>query len=211
MRFFRYDSPFWSVTSRMFDLMALNLLWVLTSLPLVTIGAATTALHAVAAPLARGESPPVVRSYFRAFAQNFRRSTLLWLASVLALGWLGLGVYVCADLSIPLLRLAVVPEAALLILALLGVTALFPVCAHYPGGALETLRRALYLALLRLPWTALLLLTAAAPVAITLLVRPAFPIMLFYWIFFGVGGVAFVQAHILRRFLPPQRNLERKS
>ena len=75
MKFFRYDSGFWSVTGKIFDLMVLNVLWFLTSLPIVTMGAASAALSSVTMRMARGEEPPLLRSYFSAFAANWKRAT----------------------------------------------------------------------------------------------------------------------------------------
>ena len=45
MKLFNYDSPFWSFMSRLADLIILNLLWIVFCIPVVTIGASTTAMY----------------------------------------------------------------------------------------------------------------------------------------------------------------------
>ena len=44
---FGIDSKFYEVVSRISDLVVINLLFVLCSLPIITIGASTTALYGV--------------------------------------------------------------------------------------------------------------------------------------------------------------------
>lgn len=42
---FNYDNPIWRFIGKLADLMILNLLWIICSLPVFTIGASTTALY----------------------------------------------------------------------------------------------------------------------------------------------------------------------
>ena len=201
MKFFRYDSGFWSVTGKIFDLMVLNFLWFFTSLPIVTMGAASAALSSVTMRMARGEEPPLLRSYFSAFAANWKRATAALLVCLPLVAWLIFGLIVCGGLRSPVLRLAVIPEGALLLVCLLGMQYVFPLCAEGAAGLLETLKSAVYLSLLHLPWSCLLALLVAAPVGVTLFVPDAFPFMLMLWIFLGAGGISFGRSHILKRLL----------
>lgn len=199
MKFFRYGSAFWRVTERIFDIGLLNLLWLLTSLPLVTIGASSAALAGVSMQLARGEEPAIVRSFFAAFRRCWKTASAAWLMSLPVLAWLVFGVFACSRLQSAALRLAVIPEGALLVLGLLTFVWVFPVCAEYPGSAVAALRHAACLAMLYLPWTCLMALVAALPVGLTLFVPRLFPLMLMLWIFLGAGGIAIVQAQIAKR------------
>jgi len=199
MGFFRYDSAFWSVTARIFDLGFLNLLWFVTSLPIVTIGASTTALYSVSFRLIENENIPVFKSFFEAFRKNWKGATTIWLICFALLAWLTFGVYVCSDLANPVLRLAGIPEASALILALFSFVYVFPICAMYQLGISATLKRAFYLALRNLPWTLLLLLIPAIPVMLTLYMPPLLPYMISLWVFLGAGGIAYAQSLLFRR------------
>ena len=85
MKFLAYDSKFSQVILKLCNSCYLNLLWLLCSLPIVTLGASTTALYTVTLKMAKGEDVPVTRQFFRAFRENFRQSTVLWLI-LLAVG-----------------------------------------------------------------------------------------------------------------------------
>lgn len=62
MNFFVIDSPVMRFLGRIGDIIILNLIFVVTALPVVTVGMALSALYTVAMKLARGEDPSVLRS-----------------------------------------------------------------------------------------------------------------------------------------------------
>ena len=57
----------------------LGILWLVTSLPFVTAGAATTALYSVTAKLIKNREGALTASFFRAMKENFRQSTIVHL------------------------------------------------------------------------------------------------------------------------------------
>ena len=79
MKFFSYESPVSQFLLKLTWSSYLNLLWLLCALPLFTVGASTTALYAVTLKIARGEEGNLTSHFFRAFRENFRQATLLWL------------------------------------------------------------------------------------------------------------------------------------
>ena len=85
MKFFSYDSKFSQVILKAAQGCYLNLLWLVFSLPVFTIGASTTALYRVTLKLARNEEPAVAKQFIRGFRENFRQATVLWLI-LLAVG-----------------------------------------------------------------------------------------------------------------------------
>ena len=82
------ESRLHQVLTAIIDILWLGLLWLLCSLPLVTLGAASTALYYSMVKCVRHERSRATREFFHAFRQNFRQATLLWLIclGVLALG-----------------------------------------------------------------------------------------------------------------------------
>lgn len=55
MKFFSVDSPLYRFLSKLLDVIRLNFLWILFSIPLVTIGASTVAALSVALKMADDE------------------------------------------------------------------------------------------------------------------------------------------------------------
>ena len=91
MKLFSYDSKFSQIMLKLCYGCYLNLLWMVCSLPVFTAGAATAALYDVTLRLAREEEPPLTARFFKAFRENFRQATILWLIL------LGIGALLGAD------------------------------------------------------------------------------------------------------------------
>ncbi|MFZ5351720.1 MAG: YesL family protein [Bacillota bacterium] len=62
-----------------YRMLILNLLWLIFSIPIFTVGASTTALYFVIGKVIRGEETREAADFFRSFRSNFRQSTVTWL------------------------------------------------------------------------------------------------------------------------------------
>ena len=78
-RIFDMENPFMQALSVAADLLVLNALTLVCSLPLVTAGASFAALHDITGQIVRGEESYLVKPFFRSFAANWKKSTLLGL------------------------------------------------------------------------------------------------------------------------------------
>lgn len=199
-KLFRMDSPLMRFLTKIADLMVLNILFCVTSIPLITIGASWTALYSVTLKMVRDEEGSVSRSYFRSFRQNFRQATLLWLGVLVVLALLVLDIRVLngmAEGTAPgLLRVGVE------ILALLGIMVLqylFPSLARFEASLADTLKNACMMALAHLPKTALMTAAAVGAVWITLINNTTIAVGLMVWPLIGFALMAFGNSGILRK------------
>ena len=85
MKFFSYESKFGQILLKLCYSCYLNLLWFVCCLPIVTIGASTAALYYCTLKIADDEHTHMAPMFFRAFKENFRQATVLWLI-LLAVG-----------------------------------------------------------------------------------------------------------------------------
>ena len=72
MKYFGPDSAFYKFMQTLTDLLKINFLWILCSLPIVTLGGATIAAFDVAMKMAAGEEGHVGRQFLAAFKANFK-------------------------------------------------------------------------------------------------------------------------------------------
>ena len=79
MKIFNPENPLMRFLTKVFDCIALNVLWVVFSLPIFTIGAASTAVYTTIYHHIRLGEGYFWSSFLRAFKENFKRSTLAWL------------------------------------------------------------------------------------------------------------------------------------
>ena len=78
MSVFEEGNPFQGFLNKMTDLLILNLITLLLCLPVITAGAALTAMHYVLLKMVRGEEGYILQSFFRAFKREFRQATIMW-------------------------------------------------------------------------------------------------------------------------------------
>ncbi len=141
MRFFSIEGTVYQFISRFWDLVKLNVLWVVFSLPLVTCGAATVAAYSVTLKMVKDEDQGILMPFLRAFKANFKQATMLWAVHLLVayLVYLNLEIYNKVPNSPVFL-----PIAALIIgfFGLMHLTYAFVLCASYHNTLLGTLKNA---------------------------------------------------------------------
>jgi len=93
-RIFSYESKFSQIMLRLTHGCYLNLLWLVCSLPIVTLGASTAALYTVTFKIVNDRDGDLTAQFFRAFRDNFRQATTLWLILLLVAAVLGTDIYI---------------------------------------------------------------------------------------------------------------------
>lgn len=80
---FSMDGPIYKFGTIVYDLFILNVLWFIFSIPIVTAGAATTALFYAAGKRVRNEDGYLFRDFWRSFKMNFKQSTIVWIIQLI--------------------------------------------------------------------------------------------------------------------------------
>jgi uncharacterized membrane protein YesL len=152
-RFFSPDNPMSRFLSRVWDLIVLNALFLVTSIPIFTIGASLTAMSDLTLRMVRGEDEYLVRPYFRSFRKNFKRATLLWLPILAVALFLGADLYIIYNVIDKTWRFFQYPVWLLVFFLACVFFFAFPITARYEESYLGTVRNALLLGLGNLPVT----------------------------------------------------------
>ena len=199
MKFFNYDSPFWSFMSRIADLVILNVLWLVFCIPVFTIGASTAAMYRVTLNLVRGEGGGVVRSFWASFKLNFKQGVLLFLILLIPtlLVILEVGMYLSGAVTQSIWMGVVFCFPALLV-SLVGAY-VYPLLAQFDNTIKNTIKNACLLAIGNLPYS---LVMAALNLAAPLLLVFATGFFLrtcIFWILIGGALVAMLNSYLLRK------------
>lgn len=83
MKFFSVDGPLYKFISRLWDILKLNLLWLLFSLPIVTMGAATVAAYTVTLKMVDETEGYVGRQFIKGFKENWKQGIPMGLLGML--------------------------------------------------------------------------------------------------------------------------------
>ena len=203
LRLFGEESAFGRFLNKLYVIVTANLLFVLFSVPVVTLGASLSALNYTMMKLRRGDRHFKVSSMFwRGFKESFAKATVCFAVYALLMVFQALEISWCRQFSGPV-ALFQYPLIGLMVLETLLAVYLFPVIAAFNGGLGELLRNALYFTFsgpqYMLPSAALTL----APLAATYVFFQYLPLWAFLWLMFGFAGIAYVTSGImLRQFTP---------
>lgn len=144
---FSVDSPVIRALIKFFDCICASILWLLFSLPVVTMGAASAALYTTVYKYLRRDEGHLWDTFWTAFKGNLRRSTLVWLAALAVLALLTVDALVFRTLKLAGSPLG---GAYWVVLALICAAAtwtayLSAYAARFSGGAKDVLRFAFVL------------------------------------------------------------------
>ena len=201
-KFFSLDSPFMRAMSRIADLMILNLLFLFTSIPIFTIGAGLTALYTVCFRLGTDDEGSTAKDYFRAFKENFKQSTLLWL---LLLFLLCCTFFTAAQFYFigGLFHLIWIIAAALLILAIFIMSFAFPLMSQFDSPNKQVFKNSLVLSIAYLPRSLVMGALNVLPIALALSQMYVFMHAGFIWITLYFASIAYLNSRLLRKVFKP--------
>jgi len=197
---FAADSALMRVLTRIADVMILNLLFLVTSLPVVTLGASLTALNFTALRIGTGECTSVSGDYFRSLRRNLRQATGI-AAILLAVAMVLTAWYVVVTRLVPGTILQILLLGIWYVLVLVaGLTALwtFPYLATFEGRTREVLRNARLLSW-RHPLASLLAVVLIGLAVVVTLFYPQATGYGLAWFLIGFAGVAVVNGVLFRR------------
>ena len=185
--------------SKIFDMVCLNILWIICSIPIITMGASTAAMYSVMLKMVKNEEGYIFRGFFKAFKENFKQSTIMWLIILLltVVWWVdfnfagsigGTGGFVLRVIFI------------LLGVVLLSVTIyVFPLTARYVNTIRNTFKNALILTIAKLPYTFLMIAVLIAAVVFSFWTVQTLMIALPLWMLIGVSLIVWLYSWLLRR------------
>ena len=191
---FSPDSRFMHLCGKFVSLVRVNLLWLLCSLPLFTIGASTAAMVSVLTAF-RAEEDCGAKVFFHAFRTHFRQATILWLLIVFLGCMLALDYRIVAGMAFPG-RMAVIVVICFCALALILVSGLiFPLLVRFPGTLRDTVINAVLLSIAHLP--KMLLVTAMNLLPLLLFVLLP-RVVLFFGFLWPVCGFSLIALYDLK-------------
>lgn len=207
---FSPDSRFMRAMSRIGDLLLLNFFYLLTCVPVITIGAASTALYTVCFRFETEREAGVIRSYFQAFRDNWKQATVLWLILLLCGGSACFNAYTFFCMT-GIIRYAFILFLILFALVLLSGSYIFPLLSRFDNHTLSTLKNALALSLGHLPRSILITALNIVPFVLLLTNLYIFLQAAFIWAALYFAAAAYLNSWLLRKVFSPYLEKEEES
>lgn len=196
-KLFSMDGKLIYILNKIADMIILNLLWILCCLPIVTIGASTTALQYVVLKMVRNEESYVVQSFFRAFKENLRQSTIVWMILMLLGMVLYLDFYYAMHTNSVFAKATIFMVSGIAFLILFMANYVFPVMSFFENTTKKVIKNSFLMAIAHLPYTVLIMLINLIP--FFLLFAGDFFVGMFLDLIIAVSFTAWVNAHLFRK------------
>lgn len=182
---FDFEGPVFVFLSKMADLIWLNCLFLICSIPIFTMGASFTAMYYVTLKMARDEEGYVTKSFFKSFKQNFLQATAIWIILIVVGFIISVDYRIVASDSLE----NVAANGALKNIILIGATIVtifmafifvyvFPILAKFENSVKNTIKNAFFMSLKHLPFTVIMIVIPIIPV-VMMYFNPTFYLLVF--------------------------------
>ena len=188
-KMFQYDNPVWNFLGKISDMVYISLLWILFSLPVLTLGAATTAAYSCGRSLL-AEEGQLTRVFMSSFRTNLRKSTILWLMVLTAGIVLSADLYFFTQIDADWSKVMVVVTLIFSFLLMVMAIYMFSMLSRFQGSLKELAGVSFVLSIKALPGTVLLVVVFLSVLSVVLLK---------YWFvgLFAAGLIAFLHSLIM--------------
>lgn len=208
--FFSLDSKFMHTMSRIADLILLNLYFLICSVPIFTIGAASTALYTVCFRFDTDREDGVTRCFFRAFRDNFKQATLLWLPILFFAVTASINAIFFYSMPVWIHYLFILFLALLAVVLMIGAYA-FPLLSQFNNTTRATVKNALVLSIAYLPRSVLIIALNIFPILLVLLDMVLFLQTGFIWFVIYFSAAAYLNSVLLRKVFAPYMTTEQET
>ena len=197
MKLFNIESSLMRFFTKVGDLILLNFLWILCCLPVITIGASTTAMYSCL--LNRSIESSTVKRFFKSFASNLGQATILLLVEVVAflLVYVNIRYYMNYLTESPIVMQVVLMIPSILILTVSSY--IFPLQAHFANTIKQTLKNATLISIANFPMSVLITAINLLPIIIILVDVGIFLKGLVFFVIMGTTTIAYVNSLLLLR------------
>ncbi len=206
-RFFDMDSPIMRFLNRVGDMLILNLMMLVCCIPIITAGAAYTAMHYVLLKMIRGEEGYLVKGFFKSFVRNFKQATLIWLMMLFVIAVFIGDAFIFGYSGVVFPKPLVIMVLAVAIILLLMSMYVFPLLARFENTIKNTLRNAAILSVANLPKTLLMAVFYVLPLIIGYFSAYSYIFIIMFGISVPAYGAAWLYSGIFKKFEPEAKEV----
>ncbi len=192
---FRVDGKLMRYGTKFAYLLWLQALTILCSLPIVTAGAAFSAMHKLLLQIYRDTERHITRTFLKSFWQDLRQATVLWLVYVAYFALLVVDFLIAIQSTAPALRISVYFLPILALAGYLSLVWVFPLQSRYENTPLQTIKLSFTLIFFRPLITVIMAVLTLIPFTLLILTLYSFP----YVVFLGITVPGLLQAMLYSR------------
>ena len=197
---FRYDGKFWEILEEVTDIVILNFLFIICSIPIISIGASLSALYTVSLKKVNEEHISVSKEFIKSFKLNLKISTLAWLFIVIVAFVLFLDFYISNLIYNEFIGIVLKFTCTLVsILLVFNFTYLFPMISKFDNTLKNTVINSTIISLQHLPYTIIMSILNFLWVILLFLLINCYQYILFFYIVIGFGITSYINSILLNK------------
>lgn len=199
---FGIDNKFFETLEKISNIVILNFLYILFSIPIITIGASTTATYFVAMKIVQNEEGYIFRTFIKSFKENFKISTIVWIMIMLVGGVLILDFHISN--AIPNSSISNIFKLILTMVSIIiifNITYVFPIICKFDNSIKNTIINAILISIQNLPYTIIMSLLNLIPIISILFFSNYLGYIAFFYIIIGYAIVSCINSFFLNNIL----------
>lgn len=204
MRFFSVDNVVWRSVARLGQIWVLDLLWLLCCLPVITIGASTTALIYSCMKLHKDEGH-ILSNFFKSFKENFLQATGIWLIYAVVGALLAGNLIFWNQMDNSSVKFMWILTVALLIPYFASLVYVFAIQAKFIHTVPQTIHYAIVMAIKHWKTTLQMVIILGLVLYLDLF---TINLAAYATLFYGAGAIAYIfalyQSNVFEHYIPKE-------
>ena len=206
MNIFGMDGKLYKFLDKFWHMVWIGVLWIVCSLPIITIGASSTAAYYAMVKSVRKSEDKPTKDFFKSFKLNFRQASIIWTIALLVIVLLVIDYRSLSLTEHPTFLFAAITVAVIFMYCTL--LYVFPVLSHFENTIKGTVKNSFFMSILALPKTVLMAILTAIPVAIMYFVERfevmvwLIPLTMLFWFSLPAYFCAKLYDKTFKRFEP---------
>lgn len=204
MNIFSSDGWFARIFGTIGDIIVVNILFIICSIPIFTMGASMSAMYYTLLKKQRtGETGGIIKLFFRGFKDNFKKSTIAWLLFLLIAFVFSLDFNLFGKGGPQENKLMYYTSVIFFILICFIAIYLFPVISAFENSLKNLIIQSIYMAAKNFIFTILIMILYTLPAYFLLASPQVFMVGIFILIVCGFGLIAYVSSFMFIKAFSP--------
>ena len=204
MNIFNSDGWFARIFGTIGDIIVVNILFIICSIPIFTMGASMSAMYYTLLKKQRtGETGGIIKLFFKGFKDNFKKSTIAWLLFLLIAFVFSLDFNLFGKGGPQENKLMYYTSVIFFILICFIAIYLFPVISAFENSLKNLIIQSMYMAAKNFIFTILIMILYTLPAYFLLASPQVFMVGIFILIVCGFGLIAYVSSFMFIKAFSP--------
>ena len=192
---FSLDNKFFEILGKIADIVILNLLCIISCLPIITIGVSITATYSVTMKMIKDEETYIVKDFIKRFKENFKASTIIWSIMLIIGAVLAFDFYISKlILNESISNVLQLVFTMITIIYIFTLSYVFPIQSKFENTIRNTMINSIFISIQNLPCTIIIVVLNLSPLLLISLFINYWGQIIFFYTVIGFGIITYVNS-----------------